>query len=487
MEKDSKLQLKRGDFIDLTIESLAFGGEGVGKIKNGDSSFAVFVEDVVPGDIVKVRIGARKRNFARGYVVDFVKKAPSRIVPRCKHFGSCGGCTLQFLSYADQLKIKEQHVRDAMKRLGGFDESVVLSIIGCDKQWYYRNKMEFSFSRALPRDNAGVQAKDAPLSGGQASAPTEKGELSLGLHVRRRHHDLIELTECFLLNDYVGELVSGVREFFRKMDDEGRMEGEGRPLTLTVREGKHSGEIMINLTYENGEPDFLDEFMKALPFPKITSIYFTRVNNTKGSPKSINEKLLWGRPVIREELRLPQDGKSLKFEISPQAFFQPNTGQAEILYGEALKAAALTGREIVYDLFCGTGTIGSFCAHAAKHVYGIEINESAVVNARANAKLNGIENIEFVCGDVGKRIPELAAKPDVIILDPPRGGLDEKALLLTAELKAARIVYVSCNPGTLARDLKILTKTGYKLLRVQPVDMFPQTYHIECVAVLERV
>ena len=482
--------MKSGDIIELSIDSIAFGGAGVGRYfdpgvdpasgTGPSKGMAVFVEDTVPGDKLRVRIGSKKRNYAIGYAEEFLQKSPGRIEPRCKHFGTCGGCSLQYLPYEQQLRIKEQQVRDAMKRIGGFDEEVVVPIIGCKEPWFYRNKMEFSFSRTPGTEH-------------------EQGKLCLGLHVRRRHHDVTELEECFLQGSYIGEFVLRLRDFFRKMDADGRIVAGMKPVSLVVREGKRTGEILVNLIFENGEPDFLDGFVKEIqvqgfpkksPVQKIAAIYFTNITNVKGSPKSVTEKLLWGENVIREELQM-ENGVRLKFEISPQAFFQPNTLQAELLYGEVLKAASLSEKEVVYDLYCGAGTIGIFCSHASKKVLGIEMNESAVKNARANADLNGINNIEFVWGDVGNILDGLteqnsSERPDVIIVDPPRNGLDPKALDLTAQFSAGRIVYVSCNPTTLARDLQLFTKTGYKLLRVQPVDMFPHTYHIECVAVLNK-
>jgi len=488
----------KGDTVELEIESLAFGAEGVGHLKTDDRplrisepqrSLAVFVEDTVPGDIVNIRIGTMKRNFARGHIVDFVKKSPLRIAPRCKHFASCGGCALQFISYGEQLKIKERHVKDAIVRIGGFDENLVMPIIGCEEPWNYRNKMEFSFSRQ-------ADCK---------SAPQEKCKLTLGLHVRRRHHDVTELSECFLMNDYVGSLVVKVRDFFRKKDWEGKLDGM-HLLSFTVREGKNSGEVMANLTAENGEPDFLEEFAiflrdcfakitqsksnelsgrSAAISPKLVSIYFTQIINFKGRPKKTIEQLLWGEECINESLKTA-DGAEMKFRISPQSFFQPNTHQAEVLYGLALKAADSKTTDTVFDLFCGAGTIGCFCARTAGKVYGIEINESAIKNARYNAAINGITNIEFIAGDVGKVLASIGKKPDTVIVDPPRNGMEPKAVEMIVSYSPKKIVYVSCNPSTLARDLATLKKTGYKLLSVQPVDMFPQTYHIECVAVIEK-
>ncbi|MBU1703661.1 TRAM domain-containing protein, partial [Patescibacteria group bacterium] len=346
--------MKRGDTLDLTIDSLAFGGAGVGRALEGDRSFVVFVEDTVPGDRVRVRIGGRKRNFANGYVEEFLEGSGRRVKPLCKHFGldgdRCGGCTLQFLGYDDQLAIKEQQVRDALQRIGRFDPSVVLPIIGAAATagsstaaagsstagpWFYRNKMEFSFGR------------DAD------------GRLGLGLHVRRRHHDVVEMTECHLFAPWAGDFVVAVRDFFREMDAHGvfgenggvgdgggeeSSDGLARLFSLMVREGKNTGEIMVNLIAENAgllaeAPEFLEGFLKLVldffgsnvTFSAVrgagakgapTSVYFTNVTNIKGAPNRREERLLWGAPVIRESLRIGKNNE-LYFEIAPQAFFQP--------------------------------------------------------------------------------------------------------------------------------------------------------------------
>lgn len=465
--------MKTGDIIELNIDSLAFGSSGIGRFIVDEKPFTIFVEGTVPGDIVKVRIGRKKKKYAFGYIEEFIKKSSQRMEPRCKHFGACGGCALQFLSYEEQLKIKEQHVKDAVARIGGLDAGIVLPIIGCKEPWYYRNKMEFSFG----------QSKD--------------GCLELGLHLRRMHYDVIELEECLLLNDYVGDLIKVVRDFFRNLPKE-KSSNAINLKSLVVREGKNSGEIMINLITENLEESFsgaaaaVENFLESFKNMiliffekiKISSIYFTNVKNKKGQPKQIVGKLLWGNPTINEIIKL-NNGVELAFQISPQAFFQPNTRQAEVLYSQAIAAADLTGNETVFDLFCGTGTIGIFAAGSAKKVYGIEINASAVEDAKKNAELNRTKNIEFVIGDVLKNLPQLKEQPDVIIVDPPRNGLMPETIEKIAEFGPQKIVYVSCNPATLARDGAMFKKTGYTLLQVQPVDMFPQTYHIECVALFK--
>lgn len=492
--------MKSGDILELEVESIAFGGAGVAKfLAKGtdgaeDRKFAIFLEGTVPGDLVRARIGGKKKNYAFGYVLEFLKKSPARIEPKCRFFEQCGGCAMQFSTYEDQLKIKEQQVRDAVTRIGGFDGGIVLPIVGCEQAWFYRNKMEFSFSK------------------------DKDGTLNFGLHQRRRHHDVIELTECFLMEDFIGELVTKVRDFFRDLQKKGKLKTKGAEnglcglQSMVVRIGKNTGEIMVNLIVENSDAKFSEDFKNLIldfftKLPdnktkgvskndadlsqKLVSIYLTNIINKKGQPKTMEETVLWGSPIFNERLKL-ENGSNLNFEISPQAFFQPNTWQAQTLYNLALEAAGLSGKEIVFDLFCGTGTIGIFCAQNAKKVYGIELNESAVKNARINAELNHVKNIEFLVGDVMKFLNSdqnkakgiLKDSPDVVIVDPPRNGLEPKVVEQVAKFGAAKIVYVSCNPTTLARDLSLFKKNGYTVLAVQPVDMLPQTYHIECVATL---
>lgn len=463
--------MKKGDIIELHIDSIAFGGQGVGRYSVDDRQFAIFVDGTVPGDKVRVKVGGKKRSHAFGYIEEFVEKAPNRVAPKCKHFGldgdRCGGCSLQYLSYEDQLQLKEQHVKDALERVGHLDGSLVLPILGVDEPWYYRNKMEFSFSK------------------------TEDGKLALGLHLKRRHHDVVELTECHLFSPYAGDLVKVVRNFFRGLD----LTNEPDLKSLVVREGKNTGEVLVNLIAENGDATFLDAFQDVVrgffdeldqQSAKLTSLYFTLITNIKGQRKTLDETLLWGKPTIRESLKIGEDNE-LSFDISPQAFFQPNTKQAEKLFALAVDSADLSGKEVVYDLYCGAGTIALACARKAKHVYGIEINEPALKNARANAEVNGLLNVSFEVGDVAKELPNLSDAADVVMVDPPRSGLHEDVIAHICQMGSQRVVYVSCNPATLARDLEIFTKTGYTLERVQPVDMFPQTYHIENVALLKRV
>lgn len=463
---------KSGDQIELTIDNIAFGGEAVAHYQSEDGrKYAIFIEGAVPGDVILARIGGKKKNYAFAYIVNFIKKSEQRITPKCPHFvkgleAHCGGCAMQFFDYNKQIEIKEQHVKDSITRIGGFSENLVKPIIGCQEQWYYRNKMEYSFSR------------------------DKQGQIGLGLHLRRRHHDTVELTECYLMEPWNGLYISTIRKYFQSLSF-----NPDQPLpliSLVLRSGKYTKQNMVNLVTENlTDSTFLETFKeKTEQFFKtanldLTSLIWTNIINIKGQTKRQEEKNLQGTNAITEKMHRP-DSSELSFNISSTAFFQPNTKQAEVLYQEALKAVDPKENEIIFDLYCGAGTIGIFMANKAKHIYGIELNKQAIENAKENAKNNNITNIDFYSGDVSKLINELKEKPATIIVDPPRGGLDPDALKKIANFQAKKIVYVSCNPTTQARDLKVLNTLGYKLIQVQPVDQFPQTYHIESVATLTR-
>ncbi|MDP2624578.1 MAG: 23S rRNA (uracil(1939)-C(5))-methyltransferase RlmD, partial [Candidatus Peregrinibacteria bacterium] len=396
-----------------------------------------------------------------------------RVTARCKHFNFCGGCTWQSLAYEDQLKFKEGIVRETLNHLGGFPEDVVervmRPIIGISDPWYYRNKMELSFGLS------------------------DEGELKLGFHLPKRRYDVLNVEECFLQSATVAELVGAVRRFaiaegltvFHGKRNEGLLKN------LIIREGKNTGELMVNLETSMDEFKAIERFATLLTAGvwkgRINSLIWTRVKQERGTKTQREHQVLSGEAVINEEMHL-ETGRRLRFEISPDAFFQPNTKQGEVLYATALELAGLTGEEVVYDLYCGTGTIGLFCAHKAKQIYGFEVVKNAIVNARENATRNGIKNAEFEVADVKKLVKQKWSipKPDVVIVDPPRAGLEGDVCEPISKLGAQKIVYVSCNPATLARDLQLLTQLGYRLELVQPVDMFPQTYHIENVALLVK-
>lgn len=424
--------MRRNDKIRLNIEKLALGGRGLGFYEK----IPFFVEDVVPGDEVEARITKLKKSFGEAKVVEFVKKSLERIEPRCKHFGECGGCTWQFLSYEKQLEWKEQQVRETLEHLGRLDPAVVQKMVGCEEPWFYRNKMEWSFD------------------GSRA-----------GFHVRGRWHDVVNVEECFLQSDESLKIFKAIRECAK----------DGELRSVYVREGKRTGEMMVVfLTYDQPLRGDFVELLKT--FPRVVSAAHVRTG-MKGGPK---EKIIYGKDFYREEMHV--GGRVFKFHVRPQAFFQPNTLMAEKIYEQVLAFVEPSGEDRVLDLFCGIGTIGMTIAPHVREVVGIELEESAIVSARENAQLQKLENITFYGGAVEKILPNLKHKPSIVVVDPPRAGVFVDALKNIVELRPQKIVYVSCNPATFARDARILVDHGYRLCIVQPFDQFPQTGHIELVS-----
>ncbi len=450
---------KKGSEVELTIDGLAYGGKGIGDL----DGFKMFVPDTAPGDKIQARVTKVKSKYGEGRLLNLLEPSPDRVPAKCKHFETCGGCKWQFISYEDQLVVKEQHVRDALERIGGLDVEV-LPIVPNDSPWNYRNKMELSFG------------------------PGEDGVM-LGLYPPGYHYEVFDLEECFLQSELVAEIAKKVRDFANeyKVPHYKSDTHEGVLRNLIIRQGKNTGEVMVILVTSTSVFERREEFMKLFADDeRITSLYWNTVYQVAGQPTWIEENLLAGKEALTESLNL-ENGQELVFDILPQAFFQTNTKQAEKLYAKVIELAELSGEEVVFDLYCGTGTIGLFCAHKAKQVVGVEVNESAVDSARANAQKNGIKNASFYLGAVEKRLASLDEKPDVVIVDPPRSGLGEKVVEQVVAFGAKRIVYVSCNPTSFARDAKWLTEQGYSLKSVQPVDMFPQTYHVEVVSVFNFV
>lgn len=451
---------KKGQTVNLKIDSLVFGGSGIGQVEG----FKVFVDGVAPGDTVEASVNRVRSNYGEAKLLQVLEPSSLRIQPRCKHFGVCGGCKWQFLDYAEQCKVKEQQVKDALHRIGGFPEELVLPLIPNASPWFYRNKMELSFGYS------------------------PDGKVMLGFYPPGYHYEVFDVEECFLQSELMVEIVKKVRDFANahKIPVYDSHTHEGLLKTLTVREGKNTGEVMVILTTSTGVFDHKDAFTDLFKGDeRITSLYWNTVYQVPGHPTWIEENHLLGKEALTEKLML-ENGQELSFDILPQAFFQTNTKQAELLYSEVVRLAGLNGKETVFDLYCGTGTIGLFCAHKARHVYGVELNESAVESARGNALKNNIKNVSFLLGTVESRIVELKEKPDVLIVDPPRAGLEGDTVSQCSAFGAGKIVYVSCNPTTLARDLKLFKELGYSVQSVQPVDMFPQTHHVECVALLTK-
>lgn len=462
------MQLKKGQILEFPIHTLAFGGAGLGK----HEGLTIFVEKTMPGDRVKASLTKIKNNFCEAKLVEVISSSPDRIKARCPYFGICGGCQLQFMPYEKQLELKKQQIIDAFERIGKIYNPPVEEILGSSDIYYYRNKMEFSFG----------YDKDM--------------QFSLGMHLPERRFDILDLKECHLQSEFSAKLVNFIRDFSigKNWKPAHVMKNEGLLKALFVRETRRTNEVMVNISTsenipENFEKDFGEMVEKILKVDggekKITSIYWSKIINRGGAPKTIKEKLFFGNPVISEKMILT-NGDELVFDILPQAFFQVNTFQAEILYSQVLRFALEKSHKMVFDLFCGTGTIGLFLAKHVEQVLGIELNEQALQSARENARKNNIFNIDFFSGDVGKVLQHVRERPSLIVVDPPRAGLTEKMIQKINDFAANEIIYVSCNPATLARDSAWLSEYGYKVKCIQPVDMFPHTFHIECVCYFTR-
>jgi len=449
--------VKKHDTIDVAIESLAFGGSGVGRL-NG---FVVFVRRALPGDVVRAQVTKVKRGFAEATTVELLEPGPDRIEPRCAHAGTCGGCRFPELGYEAQVKAKEAQVRDAFERIAQLPDVVVEPMVPARSAYEYRNKLEYSFT----------QTDDGP---------------ALGFHRAGRWDEVLPIERCHLtteLGNQVREAVNGWarRSGLKAYNQEAH---EGFLRHLVFREGRNTGQVLTMLVTAPGELDDADGLVAALTaIPEVKSIHWA-VNDRPAEVTNLPSELLWGVEAIEEELC------GLRFRVRPNAFLQTNTEMAAVLYETVVEFAALTGDETVYDLYAGTGTIGLVLAPHALTVWGIELSEESVACAIENATLNGLVNAAYFAGDVARSLEELVPRsgaPDLIVVDPPRAGLSKKALRGVAELGAKRIVYVSCNPTTLAPNAKVLREEhGYAIERVRPVDMFPHTPHIECVTSFSR-
>jgi 23S rRNA (uracil1939-C5)-methyltransferase len=449
--------VSRGDELELTVDSLAYGGNGVARL-NG---FVVFVRRGLPGDTVRARVTKVKRGWAEALATEVITPSAQRVEAPCAHYPACGGCRFQDLAYEAQIAAKADQVRDALQRIGGIAHPSLEPILPAESQFHYRNKLEYSFT------------------------DTPKGA-ALGFHKAGRWDQVLEVERCWLTTDLGNAIRETVREWAQEeglpaFDQEAQT---GYLRHLVVREGRNTGQALVQLVTAPGDLQGADRFVDALrAFPEVRSIHWA-VNDSPAEVTNLPANLLWGEEAIEEEVL------GLRFRVRPNAFLQTNTAMAERLYELAIEYAALTGTETVYDLYCGIGTIGLAMAGRALTVWGVEVSEESVACAIENAGLNGISNAAFFAGEVGGSLEDLAeraGKPDVIVVDPPRAGLSGKALRRLGRLEAPRLVYVSCNPTTLAGNVKELAADwGYRLERVRPVDMFPHTPHVESVALLTR-
>jgi 23S rRNA (uracil1939-C5)-methyltransferase len=447
----------KDDEVELRIDSLAYGGNGVARL----DGFVVFVRRGLPGDVVRARVTKVKRGFAEALATEVIEPSDQRVDAPCEHFPACGGCRFQDLAYDAQVAAKAAQVRDALARLGGVADPPLEPIVPALSPFHYRNKLEYSFTT------------------------TEEGP-ALGFHRAGRWDEVLEIRRCWLTTDLGNGIRDAVRDWAREegLQAYSQEDGTGYLRHLVVREGRNTGQALVQLVTAPGEKfetGYLVEVLRR--FPAVRSIHWA-VNDSPAEVTNLPTTLLWGDEAIEEELL------GLRFRIRPNAFLQTNTEMAERLYELAIEYAGLTGGETVYDLYCGTGTIGLSMASRALTVWGVDISEESIACALDNMDLNGITNAAFFAGNVSQSLEELAERagpPDVVVVDPPRAGLAGKALRRMARLEAPRVVYVSCNPTTLAGDVKTLhAEWGYELVRARPVDMFPHTPHVETVALLER-
>ena len=467
MSRKKKLQLE-----NVTIDAYAAEGKSVAHLDDGK---VLFVENVVPGDVVNVNVVKNKKSWAQGRVTKIVQPSSQRIEPFCQHFGSCGGCKWQMLPYKQQLAYKQQQVADQLTRIGHIDLPELQSIIGSPHERYYRNKLEFTFSSDRYRTSEEISERDEKFI----------SEPALGFHAPGLFDKVVEIHTCYLQHEPTNILLSVLRQYTetRKLSYYNFRQHTGWLRNVIIRVAKN-GEVLINIVLNNeDEPEriaLLDHVLANVP--GITSLHYTI--NPKMNDTIYDQEVhcYYGKGYIEETL------ENYSFKISPKSFFQTNSYQAEALYRVTREFAGLTGVETLYDLYCGTGSIGIFCSANAKKVIGIEAVEDAIKDAYVNAATNGLEHCTFYAGDVSDICTDAFfaehGRPDVIITDPPRAGMHEKLVQQLLKMRAPKVVYVSCNPATQARDLQLLD-SAYKVTRLQPVDMFPHTHHIENVALLE--
>ncbi len=467
-----RLDVRRGTQHELAIESLAFGGRGVAKL-NG---LVVFVDGALPGQLVRAVITRKRKTYLEARVVLLLKHSETEVEPKCRHFGECGGCRLQNFDYAAQLEQKHAQVIESLRHIGRFKDPVVLDPLASPQQYYYRNKMEFSFGSQRWLTAAEI-SDDALL---------KPRDFALGLHARGRHDKILDLDECHLQSLVSVQILDVVRRFAQggEFKPYSTIDHSGFWRHLVVREGKNTGELLVNIVTADrlkGRKTIRKLALHLLSeIPQITTIVHN-INRGKAEVAFGEEELvLHGSGFIKERIA------NRVYRISSNSFFQTNTAGAELLYSRVAEMAQSGSGQTVYDLYCGAGTISLYLAAKVKRVVGFEMVEAAIRDAEANQALNNLDNVEFVPGDLRQsleldRVQEWG-EPNVVVLDPPRAGLHEHVLRRVTELGAATVVYISCNPTTFARDARVLADSGYELLKVQPLDMFPMTPHIETVA-----
>ena len=482
------IELHRGDELRLEITDAAFEGKAVAR----HEGLVVFVENAVPGDVVIAKLLKIKKSFAEAKVVRIERPSPLRTKPRCKYFGVCGGCKWQHVDYQSQLRFKQQQVVDSFERIGGFSNLNILPIIGADEIYFYRGKMEYSFAekQSLTEKPSAIDDIRLPIEENKIPITNSPSLIFLGLHVPQRYDKVLDLNECHLQSIVSNQILNFTRGFARRnhLDVYDSDRNSGYLRFLVIRESKKMKETMVNLVTFESRPTLMNQYAAEL---KVEVDQVTTVVNTINSKKAQiafgeTENVYLGNGWIQERLG------NHNFSISASSFFQTNVVQAEKLYGVAKEFGELKSTDVVFDLYSGTGSIAIFISDMVKEVVGIESVESAILDAEKNVLSNGITNCRFLLGDLKDRLTKDTSwmsshpYPDVLVIDPPRNGMHPKVVEEILALAPDRIVYVSCNPATQARDAKLLCAEKYQLIKLQPVDMFPHTFHIENVALLHR-
>jgi 23S rRNA (uracil1939-C5)-methyltransferase len=458
----------------LVLENIPVTGYAAeGKALARIDGKVIFIEGAVPGDVVDVLITKNKKDWAEGKAIKINEYSTERVTPFCVHFGICGGCKWQMLPYEKQLQYKEQEVKDVIKRIGKMGTSV-LPIRGSEKTIYYRNKLEFTFSnkKYLTQKEFSLLGEDKWPGG------------ALGYHVPKLYDKIIDIKECWLMEDVNNIVRNTLHEFAEKNHYSyyDIKEHKGFLRNVIIRNCS-TGEVMVNLFFGNEDKEKREKICNYLleKVPAITTLLYTINQKWNDSMDNLEPQIFYGKGYVIEKLG------GFNFKISPKSFFQTNTKQAEVLYNVIEDFAALTGNEIVYDLYCGTGSIGIFLSKNAKKIIGVDVIEEAIKDAKENAELNNLQTASFFSGDVidicNDDFFAVHGTPDVVIVDPPRAGLHNKLLNKLLEISSQKIIYVSCNVATQARDLQLMNEK-YSVEKIQPVDMFPHTHHIESIALL---
>ncbi|KAA0210127.1 23S rRNA (uracil(1939)-C(5))-methyltransferase RlmD [Ignavibacteria bacterium CHB1] len=466
--------MKKGDELELTIETLSTEGKGLARTADG---FVVFVENSLPQDYLIARVSKKKFSYAEAKLINLISPSPDRVSPECSYFGVCGGCKIQNYAYSKQLDFKAQAVSDAFRKIGNFNIPEIPDVIGSEYIYHFRNKMEFSFSNDKWFTN-----------------PDERGtdSFALGLHVPNFHSKIVDINQCLLQSELSNRILNFTRDFFkqRNISIYSTATHTGMLRFLVIRQSTNTNDLMVNLITLSHDRTLMNQYSSELTgeIPQITTL----INSTTKSKAQVafaeEQYILSGGGFITEKL-FDSSGKVFEFRISPNSFFQTNSRQTNTLYTIAKDFGEFSKHDRVLDLYCGAGSISIFIADAVERVLGVEIVEDAIKNANDNKKINRIFNVDFICSDIKKFI----AGNDInefnkIIIDPPRSGIHPDIATALSDSRMEKIVYVSCNPSTQARDLKIICSKGnYKIEKIQPVDMFPHTYHIENVISLKAI